>query len=209
MKINKIYYTLSGEGIHAGVPVTIVRAQGCNLSCSYCDSTYAQDPDGGVEMSVENIMLKSHWPRWALVTGGEPLLQKDLLDLVMALRQKDIKVEIETNGSIEPPTWWTYATCWSIDVKCPSSGMHATFCRDWLGAREQDQLKFVVANEEDLEYARKTFMYSSRVTPTILVSPVWPWTNEWLRRCVEFCKSHDTRLSLQQQKIIFGEERDV
>lgn len=207
MRIHEIYSALSGEGVHVGIPVTIVRTQGCNLSCSYCDSAYAQDPGGGVEMSVESIVSKSRWPRWALITGGEPLLQKDLLDLVTLLSQRGVKVEIETNGSFEPPTWWAHATCWSVDAKCPSSGMHATFCHSWLGAREQDQVKFVVADEADLEYARKTFMYSGRVPPAVLISPVWPWTNEWLRRCVEFCIRYDTRLSLQQHKEIYGDEK--
>jgi organic radical activating enzyme len=144
-----------------------------------------------------------------LITGGEPLLQEsELFELVNKLRAKDVLVEIETNGSIAPPWWWTMVTSWSADIKCPSSGMCGKSNLAWLGTRTQDQVKFVVQTEEDLNFARRTYK-ACYLGPTVLISPTYPWSTEWLQRCVEFCKETSTRLSLQQQKIIFGERRGV
>lgn len=209
MKINEIYYALSGEGINAGVPATIVRTHGCNLACRWCDSKYTLDNKEGVQMGVDSILLKSDWPGWALITGGEPLLQPDLHELVKALRKKGVPIEVETNGSLEPPEWWKEVTSWNADIKCPSSGMCGRSLLDWLGTRSCDQVKFVVSDEQDLEFVCSTVPLPEGLSPHILVSPVYPWTQEWLQRCAEFCKKHVMRLSLQQQKIIYQNKRGV
>lgn len=208
MLINEIYYALSGEGINVGVPTTIVRTQGCNLRCTYCDSKYTLG-DGGVEMSVDSIMLKSDWPCWALISGGESLLQLDLHELVRALRKKGVPIEIETNGSLAPPKWWKEVDSWNADIKCPSSGMCGKSKLDWLGTRSCDQVKFVVSDGQDLEFVHSTVPLPERLSPHVLVSPVYPWTQAWLQRCTEFCKQYVMRLSLQQQKIVFGDIRGV
>lgn len=210
MRIDEIYYALSGEGVHAGTPSEIVRLQGCNLACSYCDSKYSRDSKEGVDMSVGDIIARTAWPRWVLITGGEPLLQSgEVCALVNSLTLRDIKVEIETNGSIAPPIWWKIVDSWSADIKCPSSGMSGRSKLDWLGARPCDQVKFVVQNDEDLKFARSIIASHLGVVPTVLISPAYPWTIEWLQKCVEFCKEWEVRLSLQLQKIIYGEKRGV
>jgi len=209
LKVNEIYPALNGEGIHVGVPTTIVRTQGCNLGCVYCDTEYAQDPAGGSEMSVSEMLetsdLRDHYRSWALITGGEPLLQPDLEDLVVALRKRGLMVEVETNGSILAPNWWELVDCWSVDIKCPSSGMEGWSEKAWLGVRSQDQLKFVVANENDLAYV--SYFTRKLVSPSLVVSPAYPWTQPWLEQCADFCLRHCVRLSLQQHKIIYGERR--
>jgi 7-carboxy-7-deazaguanine synthase len=210
MRINEIYYAISGEGVHAGTPTEIVRLQGCNLACSFCDSKYSRDPKEGFDISIGNIMAKTAWPHWVLITGGEPLLQaSEVCALVNSLKLRDIKVEIETNGSIAPPVWWMTVDSWNADIKCPSSGMGGKSKLDWLGARPCDQVKFVVQNEEDLEFAKGIIMHHGKVAPTILISPVYPWSQEWLQKCVEFCKEQEVRLSLQLHKIIYGDRRGV
>jgi len=215
MRVENIYYSLSGEGVHAGTPSVLVRLQGCNLECKWCDTAYARHLTGGTEMSIEDILravdTASSHPRWVLITGGEPLMQElELLKLVRELKHKGVKTEVETNGSFAPPIcWWNLVDSWSVDIKCPSSGMCGQSLLNWLGVRECDQIKFVVADEEDLKYAQSIIVPRSHITPTVLVSPTYPWSNEWLRRCVAFCKKYDVRLSLQQHKIIFGEEKNV
>jgi len=209
MLINEVYYALSGEGVNAGIPVTIIRTQGCNLTCRYCDSKYTLNNKEGVPWGIDTILMRSEWPGWALITGGEPLLQLDLHDLVRALRKRNVPIEVETNGSLEPPKWWKEVDSWNADIKCPSSGMCGRSKLDWLGTRDCDQVKFVVADERDLEFTRVTVPAPKMLRPHILVSPVYPWTQAWLQRCTEFCKQHVMRLSLQQQKIIYGDMRGV
>ena len=203
---------LSGEGVHVGVPSVVVRTQGCNLRCWYCDTKDAQETSGGLAMDIAKIVPRvvAHKSRkgiWALITGGEPLLQPDITELVMALNRADVKVEIETNGSLSPPTWWNVVNCWSVDVKCPSSRMSDAFCRDWLGLRAIDQLKFVVGGVNDLTHVLKTIGYSGKVEAEVIISPVYPWNPIWLKECAAFCLQHHLRLSLQQHKLIYGNER--
>ena len=205
MKVSEIFHSLSGEGIHAGIPTVFVRLIGCNLRCSYCDTKYAWN--GGEEMSIYEVVARVREHRkggWVLITGGEPLLQLDVVhepSLPAQLQYSGHKVEIETNGSIGLPSYFKFVDCWSVDVKCPSSGSsYGTFRSAWLKRlRKQDQLKFVVGTEEDIDFVRG-FLNGVRLKPTILISPLIPNAPDsltgdvlmsqrwWLQRCAEFCK---------------------
>lgn len=219
MKVNEIFHSISGEGAHAGIPAVFVRLAGCNLACSYCDTQYAQKPEQGVEMSVDEILRRVREFRedgWVLITGGEPLSQ-DIQELVGRLRSRGYRIEVETNGSFSPPLWASFVSCWSVDVKCPSSGpSYGSFNRKWLRRlRKQDQLKFVVDNEEDLGFV-EGLLRDAKLRPTVLISPVfgqdtagWLTQKEWLQRCAEFCKEQNVRLSLQLHKIVWGEKKGV
>jgi len=205
-----IYYAISGEGVHAGTPSNIIRLQGCNLACTYCDSKYSRDPKEGIDISVATILERPSWPRWVLITGGEPLLQAgELSTLISSLIRYGVSTEIETNGSIVPPTWWKSVNSWSADIKCPSSGMRGKSVFEWFGTRECDQIKFVVKDREDLDFAREIIASHRGCLPVILVSPAYPWSQEWLQTCAAFCKAWGVRLSLQLHKIIFGDVRGV
>lgn len=219
MRVSEIFYSLSGEGIHAGIPTVFVRLTGCNLRCDYCDTQYAWD--GGEEMSVLQIASRLQLNPVAptLITGGEPLCQSDeVLQLVRQLRV----VEIETNGSINPPSWYRRVDCWSVDVKCPSSGSCGTFRPEWLEKlRGRDQLKFVVGTKEDLDFVRG-FLNESSPRSAIIVSPIAGillnkreglieeyWNREWLQEVAEFCKERNVRMSLQLHKVIWGDKKGV
>jgi len=226
MKVNEIFYSLSGEGVHTGVPTVFVRLTGCNLRCAYCDTQYAFRE--GEELTslqvVERVRALKEHGRSALITGGEPLLQLGCMgELVFLLRTPSRLIEIETNGSIDPPSWFSLVDSWSVDVKCPSSGSaFGTFRTVWLRRmRKQDQLKFVVGTAEDLDFVRG-FLQGSRFRPTVLLSPMSGvlldkkqgtieeyWNREWLCECAEFCKELDVRLSLQLHKIIYGNRKGV
>jgi len=223
VKVNEIFYSLSGEGIHAGIPTVFIRLAGCNLAvqgtpCSFCDTSYAWKPEDGEEMSIDEVLERVRKYRdggWALLTGGEPLYQADsVFELVQKLKSAGYFVEIETNGSIEPPEWYRLVDSWSADIKCPSSGVRGVSKLSWLGTREEDQIKFVVANEEDLSFVKRTLMRRS-FRPQILVSPVANtdgvglWDKVWLQEVAEFCKEQNLRYSLQQQKVIWGDKRGV
>lgn len=227
MKVCEIFHSLSGEGVHAGIPTVFVRLVGCNLRCNYCDTQYAWE--GGKQLSTEQILERiyelSKSVRWVLITGGEPLFQSvEVGVLVRKLRFRNYMVEIETNGSIGPPTkWFSEVDCWSVDVKCPSSGSsYGTFRTEWLRKlRKQDQLKFVVGTQEDLDFVRG-FLNDTLLKPTVLISPMAGvlvnkkegvieeyWNREWLQECAEFCKEQDVRMSLQSHKVIWGNKEGV
>ncbi len=225
MKISEIFYSLSGEGTHAGVPTVFVRLTGCNLRCTFCDTQYALE--GGEELTTDEVLSRiAGWilGRWVMITGGEPLLQSDeLATFVSELKQRDRLVEIETNGSIDPPKYWfEYVDCWSVDVKCPSSGSYGSFRERWLKKmRKRDQLKFVVGTQEDLDFV-KGFLNGMTLKPTVLISPMASillnkkegiieeyWNREWLQEVAEFCKEQNARMSLQLHKIIYGDRKGV
>ena len=97
MKINEIFYSIQGEGPQVGMPAWFIRTTGCNLSCSWCDTKYALKD--GQEMSIKDIKGKiNNGCKNIVITGGEPFLQEDLLDLLKSLTNKN--VYIETNGTI-------------------------------------------------------------------------------------------------------------
>ena len=221
MKVSEIFYSLSGEGIHAGIPTIFVRLAGCNLRCAWCDTEYALG--GGEDWSVSRVagavrdiahgvfVSCGRRVRWILITGGEPLIQwPEVYELIIDIKRDGYLVEVETNGSIEMPRGvLKLVDSWNVDVKCPSSGMsYGSFKPSWLKRmRKQDQLKFVVA-EEDLEFVRNFLDDNRSLRPTILVSPVIPSADElWIQRVAEFCKEQNVRMSLQIHKIIWGKER--
>jgi len=227
MKVSEIFFSLSGEGIHAGIPTVFVRLTDCNLRCDFCDTQYAFE--GGEEMDIYRVVERVRKLRrggWVLITGGEPLLQLSgvhkEVGLVIQLKYEGYRVEIETNGSIDPPSYFKSVDCWSVDVKCPSSGSsYGTFKTKWLKRmRKRDQLKFVVGTEEDLNFVRG-FLNGTKLRPTVLISPIISNSpnslagdvlmsqRPWLQRVAEFCKEQNVRMSLQLHRIIWGNRRGV
>lgn len=123
MKIIEIFNSIDGEvnSLGQGHPFTFIRMAGCNLSCSYCDTSHSQNHDEGKEMSVEDILeeVEKIGCRYVLITGGEPLLNmEDLCELVLELHCTDYEISIETNGTISiPEELFSLVGCWKIDFK--------------------------------------------------------------------------------------------
>jgi len=229
MRVNSIFYSIQGEGLHSGVSMAFLRLQGCNLipHCAYCDTPEAQDPNEGVEMSVDEVVnqvLKvSPWRQsWVCITGGEPLWQPDSLELVVRrLKQQGRKVTVETNGSFMVPQWYSLVDSWSIDMKCPSSGVCGVSQLGWYGTRFCDQIKFVVGTKEDLAFTNRQVRGHFGTSATILVSPVITvygkpedgeylrWAPRWLQEVAEFCKEARVRYSIQDQKVVWGNRKEV
>jgi len=184
LNIAKIFYSLQGEGVHQGVPTTFIRLQGCNflpgLGCKWCDTVYAQESNKGKSLSIEDILAEvvaaesRTYQHWVCITGGEPLFQlKGLHELVKALKKYGLLTEIETNGSISKPFWWTLVDSWVADIKCPSSGVCGVSKEEeWFDTRKQDQVKFVVGSAKDIDFARQMIMRNAARNPTVLISPV-------------------------------------
>ena len=122
MKIAEIFRSLQGEGKNQGKICLFIRLAGCNLHCRWCDTDFARS--GGTEMSLDTV-LEHVWrlnPSYVCITGGEPLLQaEDLEPLLASLHRRGTAIDIETNGTFDFTRLQPYASI-CMDVKCPSSG---------------------------------------------------------------------------------------
>ncbi|MES2153514.1 MAG: radical SAM protein [bacterium] len=160
MQVTEVFYSIQGEGRRMGIPTTFVRTTGCHLRCVWCDAAYSFY--GGSKKSLDELMaeVRAHPTQEVCFTGGEPLLQKDAWEFVQRLLDDGRSVLIETSGNLSfahantlPPAQRA-RLCISMDVKCPGSGMadknDLTLLAD---LREPDQLKFVIADKADFDFA--------------------------------------------------------
>lgn len=173
MKISEIFLSINGEGKFAGAPTIFVRVHGCNLRCSYCDSMYAVEGTDYTDMTVDDILeeVKLLSCNRVTLTGGEPLLQKDAIDLINVLIFNRYEVEIETNGAVDILNYVGSNTTITMDWKCPSSGMVDRMNqRNLAMLRSSDVLKFVVGSLEDLHEMKRV---SKQTQAQIFVSPVF------------------------------------
>jgi len=175
MKICEVFRTISGEGSTQGQPATFIRTYGCNLNCwGGCDTPYAMGRDGKFEtVSVDELVKRiSVWPRNVIITGGEPLLQKDELRyLCESLRYRGHSVLIETNGSI--PLESMDEAIFDMDYKLPSTGMEEKMVMANLEfLRPHDELKFVIKDRLDFDRALD-ILSSTPLKCKVYMSPYW------------------------------------
>ena len=174
LTINEIFHSIQGESTHAGRPCVFVRLTACDLRCSWCDTPYAFHE--GEKMSIDEVVarVKHYGCDLVEVTGGEPLLQKDVYPLMQRLLDERFTVMLETGGhrSIAgvPP-----AVVRIMDVKCPGSG--ESHRNDWTNMGHlslHDEVKFVIKDRIDYEFARRVVAehnLNGRVA-AVLFSPV-------------------------------------
>ncbi len=168
MVISEIFRSIQGESTRAGLPCIFVRSTGCNLRCTWCDTAYAFH--GGAAMSIEEIVNRvdelssgestgaANEParkiRLVELTGGEPLLQPDVVPLAQKLIANGYTVLIETSGE-RPVETLPREVVKIVDVKCPDSGEADTFDFENLNALdEKDEVKFVISSRRDYEFSR-------------------------------------------------------
>ena len=205
MKINEIFYSISGESIQAGRLAIFIRTFGCPCRCSYCDSMYAVEGTDYKEMSIEDILteIKQYDCKYVVLTGGEPLIQSDSNELIRALVENSYHVEIETCGAVDiTPLEDIEDITITMDWKCPSSGMLDKMLESNLEhLAPYDVLKCVVGSEEDLdEMARVSKLTSAQV----FVSPVFGKIEP--KEIVEYLMNNsltDVRMQLQIHKFIW------
>ena len=171
--INEIFYSIQGESSFAGWPCVFIRLTGCNLRCTWCDTAYAFDK--GQPLSLDDIIAKVCNFDCPLVevTGGEPLLQSNVLPLLKRLCDLGKTVLLETGGSLDiVPVDLRIIKI--MDLKCPSSG--ETDKNRYANLRhltKQDEIKFVIAGRADYDWASRTLTEHQLSTRcTILFSPV-------------------------------------
>ncbi len=157
MFLIETYKSVQGESSFAGLPCIFVRLAGCNLRCSWCDSEYTFS--GGYKQSADEVIaaIESLAPvRLVEFTGGEPLLQaRELIPLMDRLLAANYQVMIETSGE-RPLADVPKVVHKIVDVKCPGSGEAGRFRMDNLDAlTARDEVKFVVSDRADYEFARE------------------------------------------------------
>ena len=208
LTVNEIFHSIQGESTHAGRPCVFVRLTACDLRCSWCDTPYAFYE--GRKMSLDDVMAAVDAYGCSLVelTGGEPLLQKDVYPLMERLLASGKTVLVETGGHLSvanvPP-----AVHKIVDVKCPGSG--EAHRMDWSNLDRlspTDEVKFVVRDRTDYEYARAVVSRHEldRKVGAVLFSPVHgvldPRTlSEWV-----LADQLPVRVQLQVHKYIWDAE---
>jgi 7-carboxy-7-deazaguanine synthase len=161
LEVCETFFSILGESSYAGLPAYFIRLAGCNLRCRYCDTTYAYE--GGQVRPVETLVegAQSCPTHYALVTGGEPLLQAETPALLTALADIGCTVLLETNGSL-PIQDVDVRVRLIVDVKCPGSGMaDRMYWANLETLTNKDEVKFVISGPEDFDWALKIIKYYS------------------------------------------------
>ena len=215
MQVTEIFRSIQGESTFAGLPCIFIRLTGCNLRCVWCDTAYAFY--GGKTMSAEEILAavrelsgrsEGRPVKLVEVTGGEPLLQKEIYPLIDRLLAGGYQVLIETSGE-RPIRDLPSPVVRVVDVKCPGSGEGGSFLLENLEhLASHDQLKFVLADRRDYEWARE-FLQEHRLqdkVETVIFSPVFGKMEprplaEWI-----LADGLPVRVGLQLHKFIWDPE---
>jgi 7-carboxy-7-deazaguanine synthase len=227
MQISEIFYSIQGEGLLAGVPSVFVRTSGCNLRCTWCDTPYASWNPEGENMGCESIVasVQQHSCGYVVVTGGEPMIDPDIVDLTQALREIDHHITIETAGTV-----FKTVECdlMSISPKLANSTPHEIEGGRWAAQHERlryqpdvlkeligrypYQLKFVVQTEDDLREIRSIIDEIGADARRVLLMPegtrsdVLQERSRWL---VEVCKNLHFRFCPRMHIAIWGDRRGV
>lgn len=174
MKINEIFLSIQGESTHAGRPCLFIRTTGCNLRCTYCDTEYAFYD--GKDMTIPELIdiVQKSGVNLVEITGGEPLMQDDLPQLVNKLLNDNYEVLVETGGSIDISKISEDAIK-ILDLKCPSSGMmDRNKYENLIKLGEKDEVKFVIETREDYDWAVEIIeKYKLDEKLPVLFSPVF------------------------------------
>ncbi|MCC8029187.1 MAG: putative 7-carboxy-7-deazaguanine synthase QueE [Lachnospiraceae bacterium] len=214
-KVAEIFSSINGEGPRQGQLALFIRMQGCNLDCSYCDTRWANGGDTIFHWtSTEEILdlIRDMQIRNITLTGGEPLCQEDIMELLLALAAEPwIRVEIETNGSVDLKSFAEIpnAPSFNMDYKLPGSGMEDKMIPENFAVLSlKDTVKFVVKDHSDLLRSRDLIRtYDLTEKCMVFLSPVYGEIDP--EDVVNFMKCNqmnDVTLQLQIHKVIWDSE---
>jgi 7-carboxy-7-deazaguanine synthase len=208
LRITEIFHSLQGESLSVGAPTVFVRLTGCPLRCHYCDSAYAFH--GGEKQTIEQILatVKSFSCDYVCVTGGEPLAQRECIGLLQQLCDQGYRVSIETSGAlsvaqVDPRVVKV------LDLKTPASGECAR--NDYANLSlltPQDQVKFVICDYDDYQWARMTvdqYRLTEKVA-AVLFSPSFEQVNPADLAAWILEDRLRVRMQLQMHKQLWGDE---
>jgi len=208
MLVNEIFLSIQGESMYTGFPTIFIRFTGCNLRCSYCDTTYAYEQGNDMSpLEVFEQVKKLHYKR-VCITGGEPLLQKDLEELLLLLDDYNCTVTIETNGSVcVKNIKLGEDQSWVMDMKTPSSGCSEKMVLDnFKYLSHRDEIKFVIGDRKDYDWS-KDIIKNNYIKGIITFSPIYGKID--CESMVSWILSDklDVRFQIQLHKLIWGVDR--
>lgn len=216
MKVVERFVSINGEGSKAGQLAVFIRFAGCNLDCAYCDTKWANEKDVSyAEMSKEEIYdyIKNTGVRNITITGGEPLLQKDIYEFLEYLSlDENLLIEIETNGSVDvlPFKKIKNAPSFTMDYKLDYSNMENEMFLDNLkNLDKKDVVKFVSGSQKDLAIAKNIIEEYNLIERTkVYISPVFGAIEpkdivEWMIKN----NLNGMNLQIQMHKIIWSPEK--
>jgi len=231
MLISEIFYSVQGEGLLTGVPSLFIRTSGCNLRCRWCDTPYASWKPEGNDLTPDAILAKlKDWPaaRHVVLTGGEPMIARDINSLIHGIRSAGYHLTIETAGTVPLPDAGCDLASLSpkLSNSTPLAGeiseawitRHEETRRQpevlntWLAGAAETQLKFVISSGTDLSEAQALLAALNPGLPPdhILLMPEGRTMEELRSRAawlVEVCKTHGYRFCHRLHIELFGNQR--
>lgn len=223
----EIFYSVQGEGINIGKPAVFLRLGLCNLVCTWCDTKYTWDweqydpKEQMVEMPQEEVEqeILGHNCKYLVVTGGEPMIQqKQLIPLLKSLKNKEFRIEIETNGTIVPVRELAdLVGHWSVSPKLSNSG-NSQSSREvpegyrFFGGLPSSHFKYVIQNEDDFAEVQSVVQKYNLPAERIILMPeakdkeTLVERSRWL---IELCKSQGYLFSPRLQLLLWGNRRGM
>jgi len=223
LKIAELFYSLQGEGSLVGVPSVFIRSSGCNLRCTWCDTPYTSWQPEGVDLDLDQIVdeVKAHPTRHVVITGGEPMIQAEIVPLTERLRALGMHITIETAGTVFQPV---ACDLMSISPKLSNSTPNGSFAEPHdrlriqpavlaeLMARYEYQLKFVVENPADLEEIRALMEALNAPRERVILMPEGTEHTKLAERgpwLAEICKEEGFRFSPRLHIDLWGSRRGI
>ena len=223
MKIAELFYSLQGEGSLVGVPSVFIRTSGCNLRCAWCDTPYTSWQPEGTDLDLDQIVdeVRAHPARHVVITGGEPIIQPEIVPLTERLRALPVHITIETAGTVFQPV---ACELMSISPKLSNSTPGGSFAEPHdrlrlqpavlqeLMARYEYQLKFVVENPADVAEIRSLMEALHAPRERVILMPEGTEhaqlaeRGQWL---AEICKEEGLRFSPRLHIDLWGSRRGV
>ncbi len=209
LRINEIFYSIQGESSRIGMPTVFVRLTGCPMRCTYCDTAYAFHD--GQQKEIEEIIqeIKKFDTNYVTVTGGEPLAQKNCIDLMNQLCELGYQVSLETGGALDIKDVHSKVKI-ILDVKTPKSNEDKNnFWPNLANIKPNDEIKFVIQDYDDFSWSKDIIEKYQLNQNQILFSPVYNVLAS--EQLAEWILKHqlNVRLQLQLHKILWGEKKGV